>query len=99
MADEEIVGKTQNTDSDFTSSVGWFLAGALIGAAVAVLLAPKSGKETREYLAGKVQQSKDAVSETSAGIVDASRDMFERGKQLVEDAADLFERGRKLVRG
>ena len=32
-------------------------------------------------------------------LMDASRDMFERGRKLVEDAAELFDRGRKLVRG
>jgi gas vesicle protein len=98
MTDEK-EERTEETQSNFTGNVGWFLAGACIGAAVAVLYAPKSGKQTRQYLAGKVQQSKEAVADTSSNIVEASRDMFERGKQLVEDAADLFERGRKLVKG
>ena len=83
----------------FGSNVAWFLTGAFIGAAVAILYAPKSGKETRQFLADKVQQSKDAVTESSNNIVEASKDMFERGRQLVDDAADLFERGRKLVKG
>ncbi|MGA3019108.1 MAG: YtxH domain-containing protein [Bryobacteraceae bacterium] len=96
---DEIEERTEDTPSSFAGNVAWFLAGACIGAAVAVLYSPKSGKETRRYLAGKVQQSKEAVSDTSSNIVEASRDMFERGKQLVEDAADLFERGRKLVKG
>jgi gas vesicle protein len=86
-------------ESSLGSNVAWFLTGAFIGAAVAILYAPKSGKETRQYLADKVQQSKDAVTESSNNIVDASKDMFERGRQLVDDAADLFERGRKLVKG
>ena len=96
---DEMKERTEDTQSYFTGNIAWFLAGAFIGAAVAVLYAPKSGKETRRYLAGKAQQSKDAVADTSSNIVEASRDMFERGKQLVEDAADLFERGRKLVKG
>ena len=91
----------QNQESEFnvTNNVAWFLTGALIGAAVALLYTPKSGKENRQYLADKVQQSKDAVAESSNSIVEASRDMFDRGRQLVDDAADLFERGRKLVKG
>jgi gas vesicle protein len=96
---DEFDERTEENQSSFAGNVGWFLAGACIGAAVAVLYAPKSGKQTRRYLAGKVQQSKDAVADTSSSIVEASRDMFERGKQLVDDAADLFERGRKLVKG
>jgi len=98
MSQEE---KNQNREDDFSfsSNVAWFLTGAFIGAAVAILYAPKSGKETRQFLADKVQQSKDAVTESSNNIVEASKDMFERGRQLVDDAADLFERGRKLVKG
>jgi gas vesicle protein len=91
--------KTQESDFNFGNNVAWFVAGAFIGAAVALLYAPQSGKETRQYLTKKVQQSKDAVADTSSGIVEASKDMFDRGRQLVDDAADLFERGRKLVKG
>jgi gas vesicle protein len=88
-----------NSESNFASNLGWFLTGAFIGAAVAVLFAPQSGKDTRHYLSDKVQQSKDALAGTTETIADAGRDIFDRGKQLVEDAADLFERGRKLVKG
>lgn len=89
----------QEEDSGLGSNVAWFLTGAFIGAGIAILYAPKSGKDTRQFLADKVQQSKDAVAESSNNIVEASKDMFERGRQLVDDAADLFERGRKLVKG
>jgi gas vesicle protein len=82
-----------------TSSIAWFLTGAVIGATAAILYAPKSGKETRQYIAETTQKGREAVESAGDNIVDASRDMFERGRKLVEDAADLFERGRKLVRG
>ncbi len=82
-----------------TNTLGWFLAGAVIGAAVAILYAPKSGKETRQFIADTTQKGKDAVVDSSQNVVDAGREMFERGRKLVEDAADLFDRGRKLVRG
>ena len=96
MSQEE---QNHNQDFNLGNNVAWFLTGAFIGAAVAMLYAPKSGKETRKYLTDKVQQSKDAVTDTSNSIVEASKDMFDRGRQLVDDAADLFERGRKLVKG
>jgi gas vesicle protein len=82
-----------------SNTLAWFLTGAVIGATAALLYAPKSGKETRQFLTEKAQQGKEAVTETSDTIVEASRDMFERGRKLVEDAAELFERGRKMVRG
>jgi len=81
------------------SKLGWFITGAAIGAAVALLYAPKSGKDTRRYLAPQTEKGRQMVTDTSKDVADASREMFERGRKLVEDASDLFERGRKLVKG
>ena len=81
------------------STIAWFLTGAVIGVTVAVLFAPKSGRETRQFLSDKTQQGKEAVAHTSSDILEAGRDVFERGRKLVEDATELFERGRRLVRG
>ena len=89
----------ESTQDDGTNRLAWFLTGAIIGATVAVLYAPKAGKDTRQFIADKTQQGRQAVSETSKDIAEASREMFERGRKLVEDAAELFDRGRKLVKG
>ena len=98
MSDEQRqeVGDNGN---DGASRLAWFLTGAIIGATIAILYAPKSGKDTRQYISDKTHQGAEALSQTSTDLLDAGRDMFERGRKLVEDAADLFERGRKLVRG
>ena len=99
MSDAEIL-ESQATDDDASSNrLAWFVTGALIGATVALLYAPKSGKHTRQYISGRAQQGRDAVSGTSRDLVDTSRELFERGRKVVEDAADLFDRARKLVRG
>ena len=86
-------------DDDGSSRLVWFITGAIIGATVAVLFAPQSGEDTRKYLSNKTQQGKDAIAESSMDVVNASKEMFERGRKLVEDAAELFDRGRKLVKG
>ena len=92
--------RRENEDIEESSNtVGWFITGAIIGATVAFLYTPKSGKETRQFISDATQRGKDAVSEGGQNLMDASRDMFERGRKLVEDAAELFDRGRKLVRG
>ena len=88
----------EDTD-DGTNRLAWFLTGAVIGATVAMLYAPKSGKDSRLFIAEKTQKSKEAITGASKDVADASREMFDRGRKLVEDAAELFERGRKLVRG
>ena len=90
---------TDESQSQAGSNLSWFLTGAFIGAAAALLYAPQSGKETRKYLSDKSQQGREAVEPASQDIADASKDMFERGRKLVDEASDLFERGRKLVKG
>jgi gas vesicle protein len=85
--------------ADTGGRLSWFLTGAIIGAVVAILYAPKSGKDTREFLSHTGRRGKDALEDAGKDIADAGRDMFERGRKLVDDAADLFDRGRKLVQG
>jgi len=99
MPGEPITMKEEDGLGEGVSTIAWFLTGAAVGVTVALLFAPKSGRDTRRYLADKTQQGKEAVAQTSSDMVDAGHDVFERGRKLVEDAAELFERGRKLVRG
>jgi len=94
MADE-----TEDTQDNGSSTLAWFITGAVIGATVAVLYTPRTGKETRRYISKRTQQGREVLTETSKDLMDAGKDMFERGRKLIEDASDLFERGRKLVRG
>jgi gas vesicle protein len=90
---------TDQTQGQGNSNIAWFLTGAFIGAAAAVLYAPKSGKDTRKFITDTTTAGRDAVESTGTDIVEAGRDMFVRGRKLVEDAAELFDRGRKLVKG
>ena len=80
-------------------ALAWFLVGTAIGAAVAILSAPKSGTATRRFISRKAQQGRGVVTDSAQDALEAGREMFERGRKLAEDAADLFERGRRLVRG
>jgi len=91
--------ETDEAQQEGAGTLACFLSGAVIGATAALLFAPQSGKATRQFITEKTQQGKDVVVETKQDIVEASRDMFDRGRKLVDDATDLFERGRKLVRG
>jgi gas vesicle protein len=84
---------------DEKHNFGWFLAGAVIGAAVALLVAPKSGKDTRRYLGKTTKNSREAMESSGRELMDRGKELYDRGKKIVEDASDLFERGRKLVQG
>ena len=78
---------------------GWFLTGAAVGAAIALLYAPKAGKDTRAYIGTSAKESKDVMEASGRELMDRGKELYDRGKQVAEEAADLFERGRKLVQG
>lgn len=86
-------------ESDFSENLIWFIAGAALGASIALLYAPASGKTTRRYLGDKSRQGKDAISKTSRDVVDRGRELYEKGRKVADEAADLFERGRQLMEG
>src|ERR1035438_3884489 len=96
---ERIADEREESPEEGSNTLAWFVTGAVVGATVALLYAPRSGRDTRQFITDKTQQGKDAVTEGSKDILDAGREMFERGRRLVEDAADLFERGRNMVKG
>ena len=59
-----------NKDHAIGFGVG-LLAGAVIGGVIALLYAPKSGKETRQLIKDKVTDVVDAVKEKTTGAVHA----------------------------
>lgn len=79
--------------------VVWFLAGAAIGAAIALLYAPASGEETRAKLIEKANEGKDVLGDRGRELMDRGRELYSKGKSMADEAADMFERGKKLVEG
>jgi gas vesicle protein len=77
----------------------WFVAGAAVGAGVALLYAPQSGEETRKYLRKKAEEAKEKVVDAGEDLTDKGRTLYEKGAKVVEGAGELLERGRKWVTG
>jgi gas vesicle protein len=77
----------------------WLLAGATLGATLALLYAPQSGRDTRRLITKKARQGRDIISDASEDLADKGRDLFEKGRRVADEAVDLFERGKRLVEG
>ena len=65
-----------------------FLLGAVAGAAVALLYAPATGRETREFLGEKAREGRERATEAAA----KGREAVNRGRETV---ATAIERGRE----
>jgi gas vesicle protein len=65
-----------------------FVLGALAGAAVALLFAPASGEETREYLGEKAREGRARLKEQRESVLSA----VDRGREAFTQSRDLGER-------
>ena len=66
----------------------YLMLGALIGAATALLLAPRSGVETRKLIVSKARESADLVASRTKAVAGKTSDVVERGKELLQQQRD-----------
>jgi gas vesicle protein len=88
--------------SDAAGYLGWFFLGAIAGAAAAVLLTPKSGRETRELLAEHGSDLFKRAQEAAGQAQDRAGDLFDKGREYFEEQAQrltsAFEAGRSAMK-
>ncbi len=89
------------SDSDSNGFL-WFLAGLGIGAAVGVLYAPKSGRETREQILQAAEDGREAVTNRARQYRNQAGEWVDKGKQYVdsqkEQIKSAFEAGKSAYR-
>jgi gas vesicle protein len=61
----------------------YFLLGLGIGSLVGVLFAPKSGEETREYIAKKAREGNELARKKGQELRDRAEETVERGKKII----------------
>ncbi len=80
----------------------FFVLGAFIGAATALLLAPRSGEETRKLIASKARESADYVANRSRTMAEKTSTMVDRGKEMLqqqrESLSAALEAGKQAYR-
>ena len=68
-----------------SGGVSDFLIGALIGAGVALLFAPRSGRETRADIGRRARSAQDRVRDVAEGVTEQVVDRFEGARARIED--------------
>src|SRR5437899_9138178 len=86
-------------DSGFSSgAVAFaFLAGAIIGAGAALLLAPQTGAETRRLLRDYAEKAEEEIRERLPEAKAFLDSAIEKGKALVDRGKEFVVAGKELV--
>ena len=78
------------------------LTGALIGAGVALLLAPESGRRTRRRIRRSAEDISDAAGDTLQAVADDAKRLADDARRAAEPSSerllDSVERGAKKLR-
>ena len=79
-----------------------FLAGAIIGAGAALLLAPQTGAETRTMLKGYAKKAEEEAMEKAQEAKQTFEKAIEQGKQFINEKKTVltaaFEAGKEAMR-
>jgi gas vesicle protein len=67
---------------------GYFLLGLSTGAAIALLLAPKSGTETRNYLQSSAESAAQQLKDQSEQVIGRATEVIDRGQAMLRDQVD-----------
>jgi gas vesicle protein len=84
------------------AGIGSFLFGIAVGAGIALLLAPRSGAETRRAIGERARRVTDDVRDRVSDVADSVHaqvdDIRERVSERVDDARAAVRRGQRQVR-
>jgi gas vesicle protein len=88
-------------DDDAKTIAGAFLLGGLIGAGIALLYAPKPGRETRRDISKAAKRAKndavEMVEETIQTVNDFVSDMKDKASDVIERGVELSDSAKKEI--
>ena len=80
-----------------------FMAGAMVGAAVALLFAPATGEETRDYLTQRAREGRERAAEAARQGRERAAEAARQGREMVnrqkESLTTAFDRAREQFQG
>lgn len=87
---------------DAAGYLGWFFLGALVGAGAALLLTPRTGRETRDLLKDKGEEFARRAGEFTSEAQVKAGDLFDKGREVFEEQTQrlvsAFEAGKAAMK-
>jgi gas vesicle protein len=85
--------------TDTKKMLGGFLLGGMVGAILAILYTPKSGKEMRRDISKKARQIKneaiDLIEDTIEDLKEFATDIKEKTEDIIEQGINISEKAKK----
>jgi gas vesicle protein len=76
------------SNSGSTSTLTYLVAGLGIGAAVSILLAPKSGAETRQWIANQCLDGIDTANKAVRHTRNQVKDVVDQGQEKISEVVE-----------
>lgn len=81
---------TERENTGTSVEMVWFFAGALLGAGLALLYAPKTGRELREQVNDYTNDAMEKVKEFGSEAQEKVKSSYNRGKEIVGEKTARF---------
>lgn len=78
----------EHYEGSTTRSIFTFLGGLAVGYGIALLLAPRSGRETRQMISDYAQSTSEKITNMARSAYDSARQSAESASQKVGDYVD-----------
>ena len=77
--------------------LGFFIAGAAVGAAVGLILAPKSGEQTRKDIRRFSKKAVNRLDDLQSDVRDQIEDGYEQVMEVFDNVKEYVEDGRNKL--
>ncbi len=89
------------SDDNGSSKLAYFLAGMGLGAVVALLFAPRSGKETRDLITSKAEEGREYLSKKAEEgrefVTAKSRELRVQAEGALDKAKDVVSKQKEQL--
>jgi len=96
------MAEERSSGGDPAGYLGWFFLGAIMGAAAALLLTPKTGQEARELLRERGGDFTKRAQEYAKDAQERAGELFDKGREFFEEQSErlmtAFEAGKDAMK-